>query len=59
MAEASADGDGDWNFLHEELIPTLLVGGVLLVLFPDPVTSSLGLVLVGIGLVLWVWDVVG
>jgi hypothetical protein len=44
------------SFLHEELVTTLLIVGVLLFLFPDPVTSTLGIVLVALGVGLWVWD---
>ena len=58
------DGNGEYEpttdendrFLDEELIPILVVGGLVLFLFPEPVTSSLGIVLVGIGVGLWVWD---
>ena len=49
-------GDENDRFLDEELIPILVVGGLVLFLFPEPVTSSLGIVLVGIGFGLWVWD---
>ncbi|MFC7081492.1 hypothetical protein [Halorussus caseinilyticus] len=56
----SEDADGEppdrWNFLHEELIPALLLVGVLLFLVPEPVTSTLGIVLVSLGVGLWVWD---
>ena len=50
--------DEDWNFLHEELIPALVAVGVLLFLFPEPVTSTVGVVLVAVGVLLWAWDLV-
>lgn len=52
---SSAPEEND-SFLHEELVPMLLIAGVLLVLFPDPVTSTLGIVLVALGVALWMWD---
>jgi hypothetical protein len=44
------------EFLHEELIPALLLVGVILFIVPEPVTSTLGIVLVSLGVALWVWD---
>ena len=55
-SERSGESD---SFLHEELIPTLVIIGVLLVLFPEPLTSTLGIVLVTFGVALWVWDLLG
>ena len=52
-AEADA---ADGRFLDEELIPVLVLVGVLLILFPEPITSALGVVLVGIGVALWLRD---
>jgi hypothetical protein len=46
------------SFVDEELIPVLVVGGVLLFLFPEPATSALGLVLVAIGVLLWITDLI-
>ena len=46
------------SFLDAELIPSILIAGVLLFLFPEPATSALGIVLVGIGVVLWLRDVI-
>ncbi|WP_170977233.1 hypothetical protein [Halorussus salinisoli] len=54
-SEGSDESD---SFLHEELIPVLLIVGILLFLFPEPVTSTLGVVLVSLGVGLWVWDLV-
>ncbi|WP_162224113.1 hypothetical protein [Halorussus salinus] len=48
--------DDSDSFLHEELVPTLIVLGVLLVLFPDPLTSSVGLVMVAVGAGMWLRD---
>ncbi|WP_276299988.1 hypothetical protein [Halorussus lipolyticus] len=44
------------SFLHEELLPALLLVGVILFIVPEPVTSTLGIVLVALGVGLWVWD---
>lgn len=44
------------SFLHEELVPALVVLGVLLVLFPDPLTTSLGLVCLAVGVGMWLRD---
>jgi Na+/phosphate symporter len=46
---ASEDLEESGSFLYQELIPALLVGGVLLFFFPEPVTSTLGIVLVALG----------
>ena len=56
--EGERDGAdaADGRFLDEELIPALVLVGVLLVLFPEPITSALGVVLVGIGVALWLRD---
>jgi hypothetical protein len=55
-SEGNPSADESDSFLHEELIPALVVLGVLLVLVPDPLTTTLGLVLVALGVGLWVWD---
>jgi len=56
--ESESTDDENDRFLDEGLIPLLVVGGLILFLFPEPVTSSLGIVLVGIGVGLWVWDLI-
>jgi hypothetical protein len=38
------------------LIPALVVFGILLVLFPDPLTTSLGLVCLAVGVGMWLRD---
>ncbi len=48
--------DDSDSFLHEELIPALVVLGVVFVLFPDPLTSSVGLVMVAVGAGMWLRD---
>lgn len=54
--DREAAGAADEQFLSEELIPALVLVGVILFLFPEPITSALGVVLVGIGLALWLRD---
>lgn len=44
------------SFVDRELIQVLLVAGFVLLLFPEPVTSALGIVLVTVGGGLWVRD---
>lgn len=56
--ESQRTDDGHGRFLDEELIPILVIGGFVLFLFPEPMTSSLGIVVVGIGVGLWLWDLV-
>ncbi|WP_128477359.1 hypothetical protein [Halorussus pelagicus] len=58
MSEDDGQADDSDEFLHEDLIPALVVLGVLLVFVPDPVTTALGLVLVALGVGLWAWDLV-
>ena len=53
-----ANPDENERFLDEVLVPALFVAGVLLFLFPEPATSTVGVFLVGIGLATWAWDVV-
>lgn len=55
-AEESGDRGGGANFLDEELIPALVLVGVILFIVPEPFTSTLGIVLVGIGVGMWVYD---
>ncbi|NEU57959.1 hypothetical protein [Halorussus sp. MSC15.2] len=56
MATDEPNSDESDEFLHEELVPALLLVGVLLFLVPEPVTSTLGVVLAGFGVGLWAWD---
>lgn len=44
------DDDSWWS---GGLISLLLIGGVILFLFPEPATSGIGMLLVGAGLILW------
>lgn len=50
---AENEGGSWWD---EGLITLLLVGGLALFLFPEPVTSAVGLVLMGAGVVLGIVD---
>lgn len=43
----------------ESLIVLLLVGGVLLLLLPEPVTSALGVLLIAVGVLAWLVDAIG
>lgn len=57
-SDAAFEGETieDDSFLDQELVPILLVAGFVLLLFPEPVTSVLGVVLVTVGGGLWVRD---
>ncbi len=53
--EARTDDDeGTW--LDEGLITLTLVAGVALFLFPEPATSGLGILLIGVAVVAWLVD---
>lgn len=43
----------------ESLVALLLVGGVVLLLFPEPATSAAGVLLIAVGLVAWLVDAIG
>lgn len=47
----TSTGDGRWE---GGLVSLLLIAGVLLVVFPEPATSLLGIVLVVAGILAWV-----
>lgn len=51
------DEDGSWG--DEGVIALLLIGGVTLFLIPEPLTSTLGIVLIAIGVIAWLVDVLG
>jgi hypothetical protein len=50
---SEADDEGGWD---EGLLALLFIGGLALFLFPEPATSTLGLVLVGVAVVGWATD---
>lgn len=50
-------GNDDESWLDEGLITLLIVAGALLFLFPEPATSAVGIVLLGVGLIAWVADI--
>ena len=52
----SGDDDDGGSWWDEGLITLLLVGGLALFLFPEPATSAVGIVLMGIGLLAWAID---
>lgn len=56
-AEADTTGrSGLSQYWDEGLITLLVVGGAILFLFPEPVTSSLGVLLMGLGVIAWLVD---
>ncbi|WP_327051151.1 hypothetical protein [Halomicrococcus gelatinilyticus] len=52
--EATTDEEGTW--LDEGIISLVLLAGVVLLFFPEPATSALGILLLGVGVVAWVID---
>ena len=53
--EESSSG-GLASLWDEGLITLLIVGGAILFLFPEPVTSSIGILLLGLGVLAWAID---
>lgn len=53
--EYESEDDSWWD---EGLITLLLVGGVILFLFPEPATSAIGVLLIGVGLIAWIVDAI-
>lgn len=49
----------DDSWLDEGMITFLIVTGALLFLFPEPATSAVGIVLLGIGIIAWAADIMG
>jgi hypothetical protein len=56
QASDASRTDEDDSRLDEGLIGLVLVAGVALFLFPEPVTSAVGIGLVAIGAIAWVID---
>lgn len=62
--ELVGDGDGDAvrptsdgdSWLDEGIITLLIISGALLFLFPEPATSAVGIVLLGVGIIAWAID---
>lgn len=50
-------GTEDDSWLDEGLITLLVVTGALLFLFPEPATSAVGIVLLGVGIIAWAVDI--
>lgn len=51
-----ATGNGNESWWDEGLISLLLLAGVVLFVIPEPATSGLGILLIGVGVVLWILD---
>ena len=54
--ESPYDEDDNGSLWDEGLITLLILGGVILFLFPEPFTSGLGIVLIGVGVIAWLID---
>ena len=50
------DDDDNGSLWDESLITLLIIGGVVLFLFPEPATSALGILLLAIGVIAWLVD---
>lgn len=53
---AAAERAEDDSWLGEGGITMLLVGGVILFVFPEPITSTIGILLIATGVVMWIAD---
>ena len=54
--DESSKGPGEGTWLDEGLIGLVLVAGLVLFLIPEPATSGIGVLLMGVGVVLWILD---
>lgn len=54
--DSFSDEDSDGSLWDEGLITLLLVAGVLMFVFPEPITSGVGILLISIGVVAWLVD---
>lgn len=54
--EAETDGGGIASYWDEGLIALFIVGGAILFVFPEPVTSGIGVLLVTVGVLAWLVD---
>jgi len=52
----SGSTGGFARYWDEGLITLLIVGGAILFLFPEPATSGLGILLMGLGVLAWLVD---
>lgn len=52
--ESADEDDGSW--LDGGVITLTILAGVALFLFPEPATSGLGILLIGVGVVAWLID---
>ena len=50
------NGEGLWRFWDEGLVTFLIVGGAILFVFPEPITSSVGILMMGFGVLMWLVD---
>ena len=50
---AAGERDTDDDGWAESAVPLLFIGGLALFFFPEPVTSAVGVLLMGAGVVLW------
>jgi len=53
---ATGDESEDGGWWDEGLISLLLVGGLVLFLFPEPATSAVGVLMMGAGVIAWFVD---
>lgn len=55
-SDSPHDEDSHESLWDASLITLLLVGGVILFLFPEPVTSAIGIFLISMGVIGWLID---
>jgi hypothetical protein len=52
----TGEDESIWRFWDEGIITLLIVGGAILFLFPEPITSGVGVLMMGAGLLFWLVD---
>lgn len=55
-ADEERTSGGVGRFWDEGLITLVIVGGAILFFFPEPATSGLGILLMGLGVLAWLLD---
>ena len=54
--DSFSDEDSNGSLWDEGLITLLLVAGVILFVFPEPISSGVGILLITIGVIAWLVD---
>lgn len=52
----TGEDESIWRFWDEGIITLLIVGGAILFVFPEPMTSAIGVLMLGAGVLFWLVD---